>query len=478
MYNFKILLRYNLYDTNRNNYYCTQFIELYNIPMKTSSRIALQFTIWIAILSGVLLLFLNGMFLMSWVRSEAQKLAPRLNLPPNAKLIDITFKTVRKKWGQNISIVSGNTLQAQSNNNSQQEPQNLPFFPAEQERFMALNPANFLPQEYPSLLWIQNIRYFEDRRWIIGRNDKFYIAFDVSQNVDRQEELFYTSLLMWILVSAWSFILGRLFVRRSLRDLTDLIKKLHHRAPDESQDSLIMSHLPQDDEINSIATAIMWLEKRVATHYESLRSFVWHVSHELKTPLMVMRSDIDLADRTKNYEHATHNIRNSITTMQNIIETLLTISRLQSQDTIETTNLSLNEIIHNTCTSLEKKHTDKNIHYSINGDTTHIQWNEHLTHILFSNLLDNAWKYSKENDTITIDITAHACTITNPGTLSEKSLKHMREPFRQDDKNRTDGIGIWLTLAQNIARIHKRQIDYNNQDNTVICTILFDKTTL
>ncbi len=443
--------------------------------MKTSSRIALQFTIWIAILSGVLLLFLNGMFLMSWVRSEAQKLAPRLNLPPNTKLIDITFKTIRKKWWQNIAIVSWNTIQTQGNNNHQQEQQNLPFFPSEQERFMALDPENFSPQDYPSLLWIQSIRFFEDRRWIIGRNDRFYIAFDVSQNVDRQEWLLYTSLLMWAIVSAGSFILGRLFVRRSLRDLTTLINKLHHRAPDESQDSLIMSHLPQNDEINSIATAIMWLEQRVANHYESLRSFVWHVSHELKTPLMVMRSDIDLADRTKNYEHATQNIRNSIWTMQNIIETLLTISRLQSQETIKTTELSTNNIVQNTCISLEKKYTDKNIHYIINGDTTHIQWNEHLTQILFSNILDNAWKYSKENDTITIDITPHDCTITNPGNLSEKSLKHMREPFRQDDKNRTDGIGVWLTLVQNIARIHKRQIDYKNQDNTVVCTIVFDK---
>ena len=65
--------------------------------MKTSSRIALQFTIWIALLSGVLLFFLNVIFLVGWVRTEAQNLAPHIILPPNAKQINVTFKTLRKK---------------------------------------------------------------------------------------------------------------------------------------------------------------------------------------------------------------------------------------------------------------------------------------------------------------------------------------------------------------------------------------------
>ena len=47
----------------------------------------------------------------------------------------------------------------------------------------------------------------------------------------------------------------------------------------------------------------------------------------------------------------------------------------------------------------------------------------------------------------------------------------MREPFWQSDKNRTDGIGIGLSIVQNIARIHKRHISYKSIDGQVICTV-------
>lgn len=400
------------------------------------------------------------------------------------KQINVTFKNVRKKledwqknnigsqllgqWGQRNSIgqiVSGVELSTQQ--------ETIPMFP-QQERFMALNPDTFSPKEYPSLLWIGNIRFFEERRWVIGRNERFYVAFDVSQNVERQEWLLYMSLFLWLIASGWSFIFGRLFVRRSLRDLHILVKKLNHRSLDWTNPTLIASHLPANDEINSIATAITGLEHRVFAHYQNLRTFVSHVSHELKTPLMVMRSDIDLADRTKNYENAVPSLRTNILDMQHIIETLLTLSRLQAQENIETTPVSLYDIVNDTTIALQKKYNDKHITYTINTTTEKeiiIPANEHLIKILCGNLLDNAWKYSKNNEQIDIHLSNEQIIIKNPGKISEETIVQMREPFWQSDKNRSDGIGIWLSIVQNIARIHKRHISYKSIDDKVICTV-------
>ncbi len=351
----------------------------------------------------------------------------------------------------------------------------MPLLP-QQERFMALNPDTFSPKEYPSLLWIGNIRFFEERRWIVGRNERFYVAFDVSQNVERQEWLLYMSLFLWLIASGWSFIFGRLFVRRSLRDLNTLVKKLNHRSLDWTNPTLIASHLPANDEINAIATAITWLENRVFAHYQNLRTFVSHVSHELKTPLMVMRSDIDLADRTKNYENAVPSLRTNILDMQHIIETLLTLSRLQAQDSIETTPISIYDTINDAAIALQKKYNDKHITYKIHTtpeteNSIIIPANEHLIKILCGNLLDNAWKYSKNDDKIDIHLSNEHIIIKNPGQISEETITQMREPFWQWDKNRTDGMGIGLSIVQNIARIHKRHISYKSIDGQVICTV-------
>ena len=80
---------------------------------------------------------------------------------------------------------------------------------------------------------------------------------------------------------------------------------------------------------------------------------------------MVMRSDIDLADRTKNYENTIPSLRTNIVDMQHIIETLLTLSRLQAQDNIETTPISIYDTINDAAIALQKKYNDKHITYKI-----------------------------------------------------------------------------------------------------------------
>ena len=409
--------------------------------MKTSSRIALQFSIWIAIISGILLVFLNTSFFIGWVRSEWQNMMPYINgprIPPN--------RTIFK---------SNNFIN--------------------QERIIFLDPTTFSPEQYKTLLWLDRIRYFNERRWFIGWNSEFYVWLDVSQNVDRQIWLFYISLLLWGSVSVWSFFFGRLFVHRSLRDLRNLIQKLDQRSLTEENPPLVAPHLPEDDEINTIATSITNLEDRISAHYANLRTFVGHVSHELKTPLMVMRSDIDLADRTKNYESMSDDLRLHINTMQNTVDTLLTLSRLQARDSIDTTTLDWYEIIEQICENLQKKYAHKNISYSLtkSSNIEIIEANEYLFRILITNILDNAWKYSDNNAAITLNWDLTKLTVSNPWHIDEETIKNMWEPFWQADKNRIDGIGIWLSIVQNIVRIHKRHISYQNNNDSIICTIQF-----
>ncbi len=417
--------------------------------MKTSSRIALQFTIWIALIIAVLLVFLNVMFFFGWLRGETQNLAQRL-LPPKTQISWNIWSWIA--WTQGS-----------------------PFPFPHQDRFMTVQQEQFSPSEYKPLLGIDRVRFFDDRRWIIGRNERTFVILDVSQNVDRQIWLAYMSTLLWALVSLGSFFFGRLFVHKSLRDLRILINKLNHRKISDKNPSLTADHLPVDDEINAIATAITNLENRVVAHYENLRTFVWHVSHELKTPLMVMRSDIDLADRTKTYDGAVESLRTNIYNMQHMIDTLLTLSRLQAQENIETTPVWLEEILNHACQSLQKKYTDKDMEYTLNIDPLQnsIPANEHLIRMLCINLLDNAWKYSKNNSQIDIEVVNDKLTITNPGHISQETISHMREPFWQNDKNRVDGIGVWLSIVENIARVHNWEINYDCIDNHVICTVKF-----
>jgi signal transduction histidine kinase len=90
------------------------------------------------------------------------------------------------------------------------------------------------------------------------------------------------------------------------------------------------------------------------------------VSHELKTPLMVMKSELDIAKRTQDYSILDTNMNNTIYDMQSIVETLLTVTRLQAQESIIIDTINLSDTINEIISNLQKKHSEKDIDIEVN----------------------------------------------------------------------------------------------------------------
>ena len=411
---------------------------IFRQSMKTSSRIALQFTFWIAIISGILLWILNTVFMYWWIRSETQNITQYVvlkNLQPRNPYTD--------------------TLQRQ-------------------ERVMAFSDQTFRPEDLASFWWIKRLRLFDSRRWIVWKSTNYYVLFDVSQNINRQLGLLSISAISWWWVVFLSFIFGRFFVRKSLRDLRILWKKIRSSDITRPSWTLKFNHLPENDEINSIARAIENLESRIMWYYSNLRQFVWNVSHELKTPLMVMSSELDVTQRTKQYEDGIKNLKWTVSDMQSMIDALLTLTRLQSQDSIEKKQINVYDITRDASENLEKKYKHKPMHitYSENvKDFGDIQWNEQLVKIMIHNIIDNARKYAPEQSWIHITIDKDYIEVENTWHISQDIIENMRTPFWQADKNRWDWVGIWLSLVAEIIRLHGWGIWYSCINNKVICTI-------
>ena len=77
---------------------------------------------------------------------------------------------------------------------------------------------------------------------------------------------------------------------------------------------------------------------------DDIRQFVSHAAHEIRTPLMIMRSSTDLAIRTKNYEQQLPQIQSTIQHMDELVEMLLTLART-STNGFSTEQISPAEIL-------------------------------------------------------------------------------------------------------------------------------------
>lgn len=213
-----------------------------------------------------------------------------------------------------------------------------------------------------------------------------------------------------------------------------------------------------------------WAIRPVALTWKQ-QQFIADAAHELKTPLTVILSNTGMILQTPECEISEHTIAENqnrtqriheeAIRMKHLVESLLFLARSDSgQIPAAFRNFDLSYIINSSILAFEPvafelgKEIRSQIENSIqlHGDDTRIRQ-------LADILLDNACKYSADNTTITVRLTAANAkeallTVTSEGTpLSAYDIQHIFLRFYRADPSRseTSGHGLGLPIAQSIV---------------------------
>lgn len=130
----------------------------------------------------------------------------------------------------------------------------------------------------------------------------------------------------------------------------------------------------------------------------SLKDFVTNASHELKTPLMSMSTEIDYANKTKHYAEGFSNLKEQLKGMNALLETLVTISKLETLEILKKEQIDLSSLSQTIIQDIQKIYQQKNISL-----TLHIQKNisknvhKESRNIVIKNILENAYKFTPAN---------------------------------------------------------------------------------
>jgi two-component system phosphate regulon sensor histidine kinase PhoR len=136
------------------------------------------------------------------------------------------------------------------------------------------------------------------------------------------------------------------------------------------------------------------------------RDFIANFSHEIKTPLTVIKTNLETilneemnSQEVKRFLSA---IEKNVLRMENIVKDIIKLSYIEGNTKLETTNINMKEIIEKTIFAFEPKIKEKNIDVKIDLNQTIIQADQSLIEDCFFNLIDNAIKYNKTNGWIKI----------------------------------------------------------------------------
>lgn len=128
---------------------------------------------------------------------------------------------------------------------------------------------------------------------------------------------------------------------------------------------------------------------------EQMEQFVHNAGHELKTPISVIKSSLELMKLKKNYEEGITESIGELDRMNGLIQALIRLSTMGDGDQLETVNIS--DIFEKLEKNYHEKLEEKKITLQIvENKKPQIRANREYTEILFSNLLGNAIKYNRE----------------------------------------------------------------------------------
>ncbi len=197
---------------------------------------------------------------------------------------------------------------------------------------------------------------------------------------------------------------------------------------------------------------------------ETLKNdFVANVSHEIKTPLSVIKN-YTMALRNENLSENTRNeyietIVKATDNLSSLAGNILQLNKLENQE-IETVP-EVYDLCRQLCDcalNFDSLWEEKKIDFSADiEDKAIIRAHEHMLEIVWNNLLSNALKYTEpggkinlvqtsDADTITVSISDTGCGMDN------ETMKHVFEKFYQADTSRScEGNGLGLALALRVV---------------------------
>ncbi len=213
--------------------------------------------------------------------------------------------------------------------------------------------------------------------------------------------------------------------------------------------------------------------------------FVANVSHELRTPLMAIKGSLETiqgpaSDDEKAKKKFMKILNDQSSRMENLINDLLILARIELEEHIRPTkSVSINKIFKEIISNFEivlkkKKITIKN---KILDNST-VLGDEKKLNTVFSNLLDNAIKYSPENKNIYITNKENygklieknmMISIRDEGVgIPQKYISRVTERFFRVDieqSNKTGGTGLGLAIMKHIVTQHRGDFEILSKEN-------------
>lgn len=222
--------------------------------------------------------------------------------------------------------------------------------------------------------------------------------------------------------------------------------------------------------ILSVFILLVLISKKVIApiqqSYQKQKQFITDASHELKTPLAIIRSNTDVLELENGDSKWTKNIQNQVDRLTSLVNSLVVFSRMEEKDTVEKVKFNLSEALHVRIDDFEELASFQKKHFNADIDNNIFYRGEQQAIVqLMDILLENAIKYATKETNINVTLKKNKkyamMKISNQANVKKGDLRKVFDRFYRLDESRNStvkGYGIGLSMAKLIAEKHKEVI--------------------
>lgn len=250
-----------------------------------------------------------------------------------------------------------------------------------------------------------------------------------------------------------------LLIRRTLSPLAVLTEKVAATDMDAmaEKDSLVLKEGAY--EIVALSEAFQKTLDKIYDNYEKERLFSVNVAHELRTPLAVLRTRVDVFKKKRGpmdpeLEAFVESMEKNIRRLSDLVEEILFLGR----DTApEFRPVNIKAMAQELLLDLEEKAEAKDVAISLEGEDMVLETDDALLERALYNLIDNGIKYNRPGGSLSIILSEKGedalITVadTGYGMDEEAKAKAFDLFYRADPSRNHDGYGVGLALVKEIA---------------------------
>ena len=244
---------------------------------------------------------------------------------------------------------------------------------------------------------------------------------------------------------------------RSVSDLSDLDPTLVHK------------------EVRPLVQAMNASMSRIQELIASQRRFIADASHQLRTPLTVLKTQAELAqrelDRGANLREIVMSIANTTDATVHLANRLLMLARIEHSGNHTPEPVALRAMVQQVALEMALSAVNRNIDLSLEGETeAEVAGQALLLHELVSNLVDNALHYTPQGGSVVLRVVRYAEHIvlevedSGPG-IPEADRDRVFSPFYRAATSmqaNPGGSGLGLAIVRDIAALHHATVSLHS----------------